>query len=85
MIQLVLDEQGRIFFSESNKNFFEPDKKVAHLSKIFDWFEKDFGKNKEEVLRFAARFLPEELAAEIRARAGEWKIKYTDYDWGLNE
>jgi len=80
-----LDDQGRVFFSQPDKNFFEPEKRVAHLSKIIDWYEGDFGKSDEEVLRYISRFLPEDLAVSIKADQKKWKIEYTDYDWGLNE
>lgn len=80
-----LDDQARIFLSESDKNHFDIDKKEAYLSKIFDWFSKDFGGNNEEILLFVSAYLPEDIASAIRANATEWKIKHTDYDWGLNE
>ncbi len=80
-----LDDQGRIFFSQSDKNYLELDKKIAHLSKILDWYARDFGKNDEEVLLYVSRFLPAELAADIQATPKKWKIKYTKYDWSLNE
>ncbi|MFQ5638485.1 MAG: DUF547 domain-containing protein [bacterium] len=80
-----LDEQGRIFFSESDKNFFTIEKKQAQLSKILDWYADDFGNNDEEILLYVARFLPDELAAAIKANPGKWSIKHTKYDWSLNE
>lgn len=80
-----LDEQGRIFFSQPDKNFFEPGKKVAHLSKILDWYEGDFGKNDTELLQYISRFLPQELAASLQGDTKKWKVEYTDYDWSLNE
>ena len=80
-----LDDQGKIFFSQSDKNYFELDKKIAHLSKILDWYAGDFGKSDEEVLLYVVGFLPENLAAEIRANPKKWKVKYTKYDWSLNE
>lgn len=80
-----LDDQGRKFFGDSSKNYFEIEKKRAHLSKILDWFSKDFGRNDEEILLYVSQFLPEDLAEVIRSTAGEWDIKHTKYDWSLNE
>lgn len=80
-----LDDQGRVFFSQIDKNHFDPEKKIAHLSKIMDWYEGDFGKSDEEVLLHVSQFLSEELAASIAADPKKWRIKYTDYDWSLNE
>ena len=45
-----LDEQGRIFLSQTNKNYFNFEKKEAKVSKIFDWFKDDFKKNAPSVL-----------------------------------
>ncbi|MFQ5584437.1 MAG: DUF547 domain-containing protein [Calditrichia bacterium] len=80
-----LNGQGRIFLNDINMNYFEPEKKIAHLSKILDWYGKDFGDSDEEILLFITRFLPGDLAAAIRAEPKEWKIKHTKYDWSLNE
>ncbi len=80
-----LSDQARIFFGDEEKNYFNVEKKEAHLSKILDWFADDFGKNNEERLLFVANFLPDTLAESIRAIPESWKIKHTKYDWSLNE
>lgn len=80
-----LDDQGRIFFGESIKNYFEINKMTAHLSKILNWYSKDFGENDEEILLYVTRFLPDDLAATIQASSKKWKIKHTKYHWNLNE
>ena len=80
-----LDDQGRLFFSQHNKNYFELHTKVAHLSKILDWYSKDFGGSNHEVLLFVAKFLPTDIAESIQANPDKWKIEYTSYDWNLNE
>lgn len=80
-----LDDQGSVFFSQPDKNYFEPEKKIARLSKIMDWYEGDFGKSDEEVLLYVSRLFPEEIAKSIKSDPQKWEIKYTDYDWSLNE
>lgn len=80
-----LDEQARIFFSQKDKNYFEVDKKVAHLSKILDWYSGDFGDSDKEKLLFVSRFLSDETASAIKGNPADWQIKYTDYNWALNE
>jgi hypothetical protein len=79
-----LDDQGRIFFGEPDKNRFDVEKKIAYLSKILDWYKGDFGKNDEEILLAIIPFLAEELAGDIDANPGAWDIKHTKYDWSLN-
>jgi hypothetical protein len=80
-----LNDQTRIFFSETNKNSFETENRRAHLSKILDWYAKDFGKNDAEVLLFVSKFVPAASASAIREAPQKWKIEYTHYDWSLNE
>ena len=80
-----LDEQGKMFFSERGKNYFETNRRIAHLSKILDWYSNDFGASNKDLLLFITRFLPAETAAEIKAYPDKWQVEYTTYDWGLNE
>ncbi len=80
-----LDEQGRIFLSQVDKNRIDLVANEIHLSKIFDWFKDDFRQAGGSELDFIAKFLPAESAQQLRARAATLKIKYTEYDWSLNE
>jgi len=84
-IDQQLDEQARVFFADKEKNHFNAEKKLAYLSKILDWYQRDFGKNEVEVLQYIADFLPEKIANSIRRNPQEWKVKYTSYDWSLND
>lgn len=80
-----LTEQGRLFFAQHDKNFFELESGTAHLSKILDWYGKDFGKGNAGILLYISRFLPDDLAAAIRANPKAWQIEHTQYNWRLNE
>ncbi|UCG53009.1 MAG: DUF547 domain-containing protein [Candidatus Latescibacterota bacterium] len=80
-----LDDQARVFFSERDKNYFDAENKEAHLSKILDWYSKDFGDNKREVLLYVSNYLPKDLALKIQEDPGAWTVKHTKYDWNLNE
>lgn len=80
-----LDDQGRKFVTEASKNSYNTATKTAEISKIFSWFAQDFGGSNTEVLRFIARFLPENAAQKIKADPGAWTIRYKNYDWSLNE
>ncbi len=63
----------------------EKTKKNVFLSKIFQWYGEDFGKNQVEQLRFIAQYLynrdDREFLQEYEASI---KVKYQDYDWRLN-
>jgi len=52
------------------------------LSKIFDWYQIDFGDNENELLNTLAIYAEPELAERLKNHDGD--IDY-DYDWGLNE
>ena len=82
-----LDEQlelnARRFINDPTRNRFDRGSKVAHLSKIFDWFPEDFEKHSGTVLGYVANYVDDpELAKELRD--GGYKIKYLKYDWSLN-
>jgi hypothetical protein len=81
--QLVL--VARKFFA-SAKHFHikkDGDTVIIYISKIFDWFGKDFGKNKEERIAFMLTYLDQSTADKIK-KAKSLKIKYLDYNWNLN-
>jgi hypothetical protein len=78
-----LDEQGRVFLGEQEKNRVDAAKRTLHLSPIFKWFAGDFEAAAGSVEKFVAPFFPE--AARAALAAGGFKISYTDYDWSLND
>ncbi len=80
-----LNEQGRIFMSQSDKNRFDFEKNEIAISKIFDWFKDDFRKSGKSELEFISHYLPPEQAQKLLARAATIKVKYTEYNWDLNE
>lgn len=84
-IDAQLDEQGRIFLTEQQKNKFDIENKIAYISPIFGWFKNDFGTRKEAVLRYLSEFAPSGAKGFLKDGPGEWKIRYTSYDWSLNE
>lgn len=70
--------------------------KLIQLSPIFKWFARDFlspyaptqsiGKHSREnqaVLNFVATYMKDPFQEFILA--GDYKLKYLDYDWSLNE
>ena len=80
-----LNEQARIFFNDETKNKFDLKKRIAYLSKIFDWYDDDFGKDKNEILIYVSQYLDENLAKQIKDNINEWQIDYLSYNWDLNE
>jgi hypothetical protein len=50
----------------------------AELSKIFEWYAKDFGGSKANVLSFINKYRTEAISAGA-------KVTYYEYDWSLNK
>ena len=73
------------FLTDKERNDFDLSKRRAYLSKIFDWFDDDFGRNDKEILMYVAQFLPDNIKTDITKNTNEWKISYKNYDWNLNE
>jgi hypothetical protein len=55
------------------------------ISRIFRWYDRDFGKSQAERINFIARFLNKKEDREFLEKNAETvKIIYQDYDWRLN-
>jgi Protein of unknown function, DUF547 len=80
-----LDDQAKLFLSDSSKNRFDVATQKASISKIFDWYQKDFGNNASEVLLAISKYLPDQIRKSIQSGPEKWEVNYTDYDWDLNE
>jgi hypothetical protein len=62
----------------------EVDSKTITISKIFQWYQVDFG-GKDGVIIFLLKHLADQDAADwLTVNQGLIKIKYHPYDWGLN-
>jgi len=57
---------------------------TLHVTKIFDWFEKDFDRWGGSVVAFVRKYLPSEKARLLPAK-GEVDVEHDDYDWALND
>lgn len=79
-----LDDQARRFLGDVSKNRFEPETGILWLSPIFDWYAADFAGEGRSVPDAVKGYLPERARRELE-RAGTVKVRFTDYDWSLNE
>jgi hypothetical protein len=84
-IELQLENRTKIFLNDKSRNHFDMKNRKAHISEIFNWFEKDFGKNDKEVLTYFSQYLPDNIKTDINQNIDKWKIDYNDYNWNLNE
>lgn len=76
-------DQGRRFVSNPAWNSMEVRNRTIFLSPIFKWYRDDFVKRSGSVLEFVQFYLSPELADALGQ--SEFRIKYTQYDWSLND
>jgi hypothetical protein len=78
-----LDRVARAFIHDPTHNRFDRAQKVASLSMIFQWFEKDFADAAGSVLAYIARYVDDSELAKELTQPG-YRIEYIEYDWSLN-
>lgn len=79
-----LDDQGVQFLRHSPaKNRVDVATGTVYLSRIFDWYGKDFASSTPGVLSALARYLPAGAEQTLLA-GGRARVKWTAYDWALN-
>lgn len=71
-------------FVNSDNVILEPEHNRLQLSKIFDWYGKDFG-SRLDLMHFLARYRrrPEDQDW-LNHKAHQATVSWLDYDWGLN-
>ena len=77
-----LDEQMTRWLVDQSKNTIDPSSKIIYLSKIFDWYAKDFETWGEGLPKVLMKHAPDTYKM---ATAAGFNIKYLEYDWGLND
>ncbi len=82
-LEQQLDANTRAFINDPTRNRFDPAKKIAYISKIFDWFKQDFSQHAGSVQKYLARYVADPAIAEDLVNE-QYKIKYLKYDWRLN-
>jgi len=90
-LEAQLDDAMRRFLSDRQRNRFDPAAGTLAVSKIFDWYQKDFEQGHRGIdslktlfARYADR-LADAPAAQAELRAGRYKLTHLDYDWALND
>lgn len=91
-----LDDQARRFMKSPLRFRIDREKNIVYISKIFDWYGKDFinrfyrpdslkkySKTENAVLHFTSKFVSKEDAQFLLQ--GGYEIEYLHYDWTLNE
>ena len=76
-----LNDQGKQFLAEAAKNRVEAAEHTVYLSPIFKCYAGDFEKKSGSVLAALKPYWPAKPVAGYE----EFEIRYTGYDWSLNE
>jgi len=84
-IDAQLESQAIIFLNDESRNQFAIENRKASISEIFNWFGEDFGKDDEEILIYASKFLPVSIQTDINQSVQQWEVSFKDYNWNLNE
>lgn len=75
------------FLQNPKKNRVDLDTKTVYLSKIFKWYQGDFGDSKSELLQRLLAIVPKDssFGQALNKLGVSAEVKYLDYDWGLND
>ena len=90
-LESQLDDAFRRFMSDRKRNRYDTASGKLQVSRIFDWYGKDFERGHKGFTSLKATFAryADALAdrPEDRARVRDQKadIAFLDYDWGLND
>ncbi len=86
-----LDDGMKRFLADGSRNRFDAASGRLQVSKIFDWYGKDFEKGhkgydslQSTFARHAAH-LAATPEAQARVRSGDYRLDFLDYDWRLND
>lgn len=86
-----LDDALRRFLSDRSRNRFDAGAATLSVSKIFDWYRKDFERGHkgfdslQTLFARHAEVLGPTPQAQAEIRAGRYKLAFLDYDWALND
>ena len=83
--QLELAATG--FLSDRTRNLYNLKKKKLCVSKIFDWYEKDFVRDAcyGSVKKFVAPRISDDPNVQAALLRDDIEVDFTDYNWNLNE
>ena len=84
-LEVQLEKSVKKFINDSARNHFDLKNRKAYISKIFSWFNEDFGTSDDNILKFISNYLPYDIQEDLKKNFANWSIVYKSYDWNLNE
>lgn len=88
MLEAQLADQAQRFLSDRTRNRWDAAAGRLQVSKIFDWYGKDFTRAAGSVAAFLGRYaerLSDEATVRAAIAAGTATVTFLDYDWRLND
>lgn len=79
--QLTINTKA--FFADPTKFNIDAKSSTVQLSPILSWFAEDFGSSTAAQMQMIAPYVPAQ--AQPLVSSGQARVKYLDYDWGLND
>lgn len=83
-LESQLEQQTQTFLKDKSRNSINIKENNLILSKIFKWYQEDFTKN-GGIQKFVAKYMTDDPLVKAKLHKGEFKIKYSYYDWKLNK
>ncbi len=78
-----LADQARRWLSATPHNRIDKERRRLYLSPVFRWYAADFERRAGRVEAYVRMVTPEEWG--VRDLPGRFAIRYTDFDWRLND
>jgi hypothetical protein len=78
-----LHEAAKRFINDPTRNRFDPERRIAFLSKVFEWYADDFIAAGGSLQRYLARFVSDAAVQDLLRQDG-FDIRFVEYDWNLN-
>jgi hypothetical protein len=78
-----LNLAAKAFINDPTRNRFDRTRRIASVSKIFDWFEADFVAAAGSILAYVAQYVDDPTLAKELTQPG-YRVEFLDYDWSLN-
>ena len=88
-LERQLQEQTILFLSDKSRNYL--DNSTLYVSPIFKWYQEDFESgwrainSLRELFALYAPSLGLKEQQKTALQRGEFKIRFLDYDWSLND
>ena len=86
-LEAQLEDATVRFLSDESRNRYNRQTGKLEVSKIFDWYGKDFATRAGSVEKWLAQYadlLADDTESRQRIRDAKAKAGFLDYDWGLN-